>query len=63
MMAMENIKTITINEINEYRSLLIDEMLKIGATEDDVILIKDATIRNAIKRKRKPEDVAWAILQ
>lgn len=63
MMAIENIKTITMNEINEYRSLLIDEMLKMGATEDDLILIKDATIRNAIKRKRKPEDVAWAILQ
>lgn len=60
MMAMKDIKTMT---IDEYRSVLNDEMLKMGATKQDLLLIKDATIRNAIKRKRKPEDVAWAILQ
>lgn len=49
--------------INEYRDLLRQEMLRLGATEHELELIKDATIRNAIKRNRKPEDVAWAILQ
>lgn len=49
--------------INEYRDLLQQEMLNLGATEHELELIKDATIRNAIKRNRKPEDVAWAILQ
>ncbi len=49
--------------INEYRNLLQKEMIRLGATEHELELIKDATIRNAIKRNRKPEDVAWAILQ
>lgn len=49
--------------INEYRNLLQQEMIRLGATEQELRLIKDATIRNAIKRNRKPEDVAWAILQ
>lgn len=51
------------NEIASYRSLLIIEMKKIGATDNDINLIHDATIRNSIRNKRKPEDVAWAILQ
>lgn len=51
------------NEITSYRSLLIAEMKKIGATNRDIDLIHDATIRNSIRNKRKPEDVAWAILQ
>lgn len=49
--------------INDYRHLLQEEMIRLGANEEDLKLIKDATIRNAIKRNRKPEDVAWAILQ
>ena len=52
--------------INEYRNLLQKEMIRQfidSQTEHELELIKDATIRNAIKRNRKPEDVAWAILQ
>lgn len=49
--------------IDDYRHLLQQEMIKLGASEQELELIKDATIRNAIKRNRKPEDVAWAILQ
>lgn len=49
--------------IDNYRYLLQQEMVKLGATEQELTLIKDATIRNAIKRNRKPEEVAWAILQ
>lgn len=49
--------------INDYRDLLQQEMLRLGADEHEIKLIKDATIRNAIRRNRKPEDVAWALLQ
>ena len=55
--------TIGQDEIIRYRSLLIVEMKKMGATEDEINLIHDATIRNSIRNKRKPEEVAWAILQ
>lgn len=56
-------KTICQDEIVRYRSLLIIEMKKMGATEDEIALIHDATIRNSIRNNRKPEEVAWAILQ
>lgn len=48
---------------NNYRQLLQEEMTRMGADEPEFKLIKDATIRNAIKRNRKPEDIAWAILR
>lgn len=60
MMIMKDIKTMT---TNEYRDLLIYEMTRMGATEQELQLIKECTIINAINRGRKPEDVAWAILQ
>lgn len=55
--------TICQDEIDRYRSLLVFEMLKMGATENEINLIHDATIRNSIRNNRKPEEVAWAILQ
>ena len=56
-------KNICQDEIARYRSLLIIEMKKMGATQDEISLIHDATIKNSIRNNRKPEDVAWAILQ
>lgn len=53
---------IPIEQINSYRSLLISEMKKMGADDNDMALIHDATIRNAIRKNRNPEDVACAIL-
>lgn len=50
-------------EIDSYRKALQNELIKLGASEQEINLIKDATIRNAIRRKRKPEDVAWALMQ
>lgn len=50
-------------EIDSYRKALQNEMIKLGANEQELNLIKDATIRNALKKNRKPEDVAWALLQ
>lgn len=49
--------------MTDYRSALTKEMVKLGASDKELNLIKDATIRNAVKRNRKPEDVAWALLQ
>lgn len=50
-------------EIDSYRKALQNELIRLGASERDFKLIKDATIRNALKKNRKPEDVAWALLQ
>lgn len=37
------------NSINEYRFKLIKEMIKLGATENDLNLISDTLTRNSIK--------------
>lgn len=62
-MTKERMKNGELNTMEEYRVLLEKEMVKMGASEQELKLIKDATIRNALKRKRRPEDVAWALLQ
>ena len=51
------------NDVASYRNLVIIEMEKLGASESDKHLLNDATIRNSIRNKRKPEDVAWALIQ
>ena len=56
-------KSISQDEIVRYRSLLVCEMRKMGATENEISLVHNATIRNSIRNNRKPEEVAWAILQ
>lgn len=50
-------------QIANYRRLLCAEMEKMGANESDMSLVCDAMIQNSILNNRKPEDVAWAILQ
>lgn len=50
-------------DIARYRLALIGEMKKMGATESELNLIHNSTIKNSIRNKRNPEDVAWAILQ
>lgn len=50
-------------EILQYRTKVILEMEKMGATEQEIQLLCTETILNSIRNKRKPEDVAWAILQ
>ncbi len=47
----------------QYRAELIKEMIKIGATKNEINLINDILIQNAIKNNRKTKDVAWAIMQ
>lgn len=38
-------------------------MIKLGAKENEINLISDALIQNAINNNRNAKDVAWAILQ
>jgi len=49
-------------QIASYREKLINEMKKMGASEKELLLIHDATIKNSIINKREPRNVAWAIL-
>lgn len=55
--------TIELKEITYYRFLLMTEMKKLGTTDNELRLISDTMIRNAIQNKRNPETVTWAILQ
>ena len=52
-----------LDKFQQYRSELIEEMIKLGATENEINLISDILIQNAIKNNRSAKDVAWAILQ
>ncbi len=54
---------VTSVQIEKYRHLVVLEMQKMGASEKDIKLLQEATILNSINNKRRPEDVAWAILQ
>ena len=49
--------------IDAYRTSVVHEMRKMGATNQEVSLLCQETILNSLQRNRKPEDVAWAILQ
>lgn len=53
----------TLKDIDSYKVRLIEEMKKMGADENDLALVHDSTICNSLRKKRKPEDVAWALLQ
>lgn len=50
-------------EYQNYYDLLIEELKKNGATDSDLNLINEDMIKNAMKNKRTPADLAWAILQ
>lgn len=54
---------VSLKQIETYRELLIAEMKKLGAEENEFALICNALIMNSIRNDRRPEDVAWAILQ
>lgn len=51
------------NEFYEYKKKVIECMKEMGASNNEVSLVKDETILNGINNKWKPENVAWAILQ
>lgn len=55
--------TISSDDIMKYREMVVFELHKMDATSQEITLLQDATVRNAIRQHRNPEDVAWAILQ
>ena len=50
-------------QIDSYRTALVTELKKQGATESEIGLISDAVIINSINAGRGPKAAAWAILQ
>lgn len=58
-------KIIEKDEMQQYRELVVEEMLKMGAKEEDIKLLQDADgiINNSVALQREPKDVAWAIMQ
>ncbi len=46
-----------------YRDKVIEALKQFGATSQEIALLHDETILNSIRNNRKPEDIAWAILQ
>lgn len=54
---------VTALQIVLYRERLINEMKAMGASDQELLMIHDAIIKNSIINKREPRDVAWAILQ
>lgn len=63
--AMRSASTVSVSspQMTAYREQVICEMKKMGATEQELALLHDITIKNSIINKREPRDVAWAILQ
>lgn len=57
------IENVDMKDIMSYRKLVIAEMEKLGASETDKQLLCDTIIKNSIRNKREPEDVAWALIQ
>lgn len=47
----------------EYKKRLQNEMIKLGATDQELKLITNTIVKNAINRNREPKDVAWALVQ
>lgn len=46
-----------------YKLEVISEMKKLGANKDEIALLTDKTVMNAIRNKRSPVAVAWALMQ
>ena len=63
--AMVSVSTVQVSseQIDSYRKRVAIEMKKMGATEQELSLLHNETIRNSIINEREPRDVAWAILQ
>ena len=54
---------ISTSDINNFRILVEQEMLKMGASNSDFRFIHDEAIINTIRRNGSPEELAWALLQ
>ena len=56
-------ESITADEISRFRAKTVDEMMAMGASEQELALLQDAAIRNSIRKNATPKDLAWAMLQ
>lgn len=59
---MSNNFIIPAESISNYKAEIITEMRKMEATDEEIALLSDEMIINAIRNGRKPADVAWAVL-
>lgn len=53
---------ISAEKISNYKTEIITEMRKMEATDEEIALLRDEMIINAIRNGRKPADVTWAVL-
>lgn len=62
---MKNDNNVVISdaEFEEYKNKVIKKMLALGAGEGDLRFVNDDLIIRNIKLGRRPDDVAWALLQ
>ncbi len=58
-----DMSNINMADIEAYKIAVINEMIKCGASSAQLNLVKEGAIKYAIINKRKPEDLAWAIMQ
>ncbi len=58
-----DIRSVTEQEIYEYKNKVISEMKALGAREEDINLLNDEMIRCSIINNHKPYDTAWSLLQ
>jgi hypothetical protein len=55
-------------EMEEFKKQMLEEMRKMGATQDDFEMFADEELLNdivmtAMLNKQEPKDVAWAVMQ
>lgn len=60
LMPLDNVNQFA---IDTFRRQLLQCLLEQGVKQDVLDNVPPATIRNALRNNRTPEDVAWAILQ
>ena len=50
-------------EFEEYKTKVMTELKCIGANEDEIALATVEVIQTGMNNNRKPEDLAWALIQ
>ena len=59
---MSNNFIISAESVSNYKTEVIVEMRKMEATDEEIALVSNEMIINAIRNGRKPADIAWAVL-
>ena len=50
-------------DVQTFCAAIVRELKALGATENEIALLQDGAVRNAIREGASPKDVAWAIMQ